>query len=207
MGSSFKVGNMGKKEGFSRFGMVKKRHAQTFESANRQGKVDPQMVGLCEFVAGTGGFYTSSCCSGRILLLEKRGERKIDTFFHRKWHRVAELSELLEGVSEKTEGELWLKADPFILHIGCENLEGANAILAAMKRAGVKRGGIILAEPGKFMVELQGTEKMDVPVKSGPKLFADEKYLEYLLGKANKLVSKNYSRLEKLESEFRKSLA
>ena len=110
-------------------------------------------------------------------------------------------------MNEKTGGELWLKVDPFILHIGCETLEGANTILAAMRRAGVKRGGIILASPGKFIIELQGTEKMGVPVKSGAKIFADEKYLGYLLEKANKLVSKNYARLERLESEFRKSLA
>ena len=93
-GQSFKWGvkmaNMGKKMGFSRFGMVKERHRKTFESAASQGKVDPQMLSLCKFVAGTEKFYTSSCCSGRILFLERRGNRKIDTFFHRKWHRESE---------------------------------------------------------------------------------------------------------------------
>ncbi len=194
------------KGGKSRFAMVKERHRRTYEDALSQGKVDAQMRGLCGFVAKTGGFYTSSCCSGRIILLEKRGERKIDTFFHRKWHRPVEQDEFLEGVREKTAGEVLLKVDPFILHIGCETLDGANRVLGAMKRAGVKRGGIILAEPGKFIIELQGTEKMDVPLKDGEKSFAGEGYLLYLLKKANALLGRNYKRLSRLEQEFCKSL-
>ena len=194
------------KGGKSMFSMVKERHRRTYEDALSQGKVDPQMQGLCGFVAKTKGFYTSSCCSGRIILLEKKGGRKIDTFFHRKWHRKITLDELAQGLEEKTVGEIWLKVDPFILHIGCGSLEDASKILAAMKKAGVKRGGIIVAGPGKFMVELQGTEKMDVPVKKGETVFADGRYLAHLTENANALLEKNYARLEKLGQEFRKAL-
>ena len=190
----------------SRFSMIKNRHNGTFETALKQGKVDEQMQGLCKFVASTKRFYTSSCCSGRILLLEKQGSRKIDTFFHRKWHREITFGELLEGFNEMTKGEVWLKVDPFILHIGAKTLEDANIVLAAMKKAGVKRGGIIVAEPEKFLIEFQGTETMSAPVKKGAKKLAGEEYLMELLSYANDLVSKNYRRLEKLEAELKNAL-
>ncbi len=186
--------------------MVKERHRKTLETALKQGKVDEQMQGLCSFIAGTRGFYTSSCCSGRIIMLEKRGERKTETFFHRKWHRTVDEDELIDGLAEGTSGEVWLKVDPFILHIGCLNIWGANAILAAMKNAGVKRGGIIVAKEGKFIVELQGTERLGAPVKVGRKILVQKEYIKYLAARANALLERNYRRLAKLEQEFRKVL-
>ncbi len=185
--------------------MIKKRHAETYARALEQGKVDEQMQGLCSYVAGTKEYFTSSCCSGRIILLEK-SEKKIDTNFHRKWHRTIKSEELLEGFGEKTRGELWFKVDPFILHIGTKNIENANKILEAMKEAGVKRGGIILAEKEKFLIELQGTERISFPIKNGGKKLVDEKYLEEILETANIMLEKNYARLAKLEKVFRKKL-
>ena len=197
------VEQMGENE---RFAMIKARHRTTFETALKQGKMDSQMVKLCEFTAETKNFFTSSCCSGRIVLLEKRGNRKIDTFFHRKWHRKIKIEELLEGFKESTKGELWLKVDPFILHLGCVDLEHAKKVLEAMKKAGVKRGGIIVAEPGKFLIEFQGTESMSIPLREKKKKLAGEDYIRALLPRANKLLKRNYARLEKLETELRNVL-
>lgn len=190
----------------TRFEMIKERHRKTYRTALSQGKVDEQMEGLCSYVAETKGFYTSSCCSGRIMLLEKRGDKKKENFFHRKWHREITKEEILEGFEEKVDGELWLKVEPFILHIGCATLEDSNKVLAAMKKAGVKRGGIIIAQHDKFLIELQGTEGLSIPVKIGEKKLVDGQYLVSILPKANSLVAKNYKRLEKLEAEFRKDL-
>ncbi|MAG18360.1 MAG: hypothetical protein CL944_02720 [Candidatus Diapherotrites archaeon] len=190
----------------TRFEMIKQRHTQTYQTALSQGKVDEQMQGLCDYVISTKNYYTSSCCSGRIILLEKRSDRKIDNFFHRKWHREITKEELEEGFNEKIKGKLWFKVDPFILHIGCADLEKSNAILKAMKEAGVKRGGIMLAEKGKFMIELQGTERMEFPAKNGEEELINKKQLLKVLKEANELVRKNYARLEKLEKTFRKNL-
>ncbi|MEK6957429.1 MAG: hypothetical protein AABW99_00405 [archaeon] len=186
--------------------MIKERHGKTFGNALKQGKMDEQMIGLCSFVAETPGFYTSSCCSGRIILLEKNGEAKNKNAFHRKWHRTVSAKELIEGVEENKGGVLWLKLDPFILHIGCKSIRGANSVLEAMKKAGVKRGGIMVAQKDKFLIELQGTETMALPIKENGKQLAEKVFIEKLLEKANPLLEKNYARLRALENEFRKTL-
>ncbi len=190
----------------ARFAMIKQRHRETFEKALSQGKVDPQMQSLCSFIAGTQNYYTSSCCSGRIMLLEKRGDAKKENFFHRKWHRNISKEELAEGFGEKVRGELWFKVEPFILHIGCASLGDSRKVLCAMKKAGVKRGGIIIADEGKFLIELQGTERMSFPAKKGGAKLLGQAYLSKILPKANSMLSKNYARLERLEAEFRKEL-
>ncbi|MEM4390298.1 MAG: hypothetical protein QXX06_00385 [Candidatus Diapherotrites archaeon] len=190
----------------SRFAMLKKRHSETFETALRQGKVDPQIVSLCEFVKSTKNYFTSSSCSGRILLIEKLGVRKIDNFFHRKWHREISKSELLEALDVQTSGELWFRVDPFILHLGCADLESAIIAFNAMKKAGVKRGGIIVAEPEKFLIEFQGTNVMSFPIKVNEVLLANDLLIDNLVLKANALLVENYRRLARLEFEFRKAL-
>lgn len=190
----------------SRFSMLKKRHSETFEIALKQGKVDPQIVSLCEFIRSTKKFFTSSSCSGRILLIEKLGVRKIDNFFHRKWHREISKEELVEALHVETSGEIWFRVDPFILHLGCADLESAVIALAAMKKAGVKRGGIIVAEPEKFLIEFQGTNVMSFPIKIRDVILADDLLIDNLVLKANALLVENYKRLARLEFEFRKAL-
>jgi len=191
----------------TRFGMVKERHAGTFAAAVEAGRVDGQMRGLCGFLAESRGFFTSSCCSGRIMLLGLRGGSKKDSYFHRKWHRTVSFDEVWAGMEADSTGTLWFKCEPFILHVGCAGLGDANRVLDAMKEAGVKRGGIILAEEGKYLIELQGTNRIVLPVKEGSEILVDKTYLGRVLEKANQRLEANYARLEKLERVFRERLA
>jgi len=191
----------------NRFCMVKEMHRKSLEKAIAEEKADRQITQLCRFVSKTKGFFTSSSCAGRIILLQlPKNENKLDASFHRKWHRRVKERELWQGISEKTEGELWFKLDAFILHIGANSLENANLILGAMKRAGVKRGGIMVAKDGKFLIELQGTQAMAFPVKKESKILVSGDYMHYALERANKKLAKNYAMLKRLEKEFRKCL-
>jgi len=190
-----------------RFSMVKERHKKTFEKAVKEGKADKQMHSLCRFVSLSKEFFTSSSCAGRIILLQlPKNENKREASFHRKWHRKVGEKEIWEGIEAETKGELWFKLDPFILHIGAAKLEGARKILECMKKAGVKRGGIIVAKPGKFLVEMQGTQAIAFPVKRGKKALVGKEFLEYILDRANEKLGQNYEMLKRLEKVFRQEL-
>ncbi len=187
--------------------MVKERHKVTLNEAIEKNLADERMVSLCSFVASTENFFTSSGCAGRILLIElPKGESKRDASFHRRWHRRISLSEVKEALQEKTNGEVWLKMEPFILHIGCSTIEDSRKTLAVMSKAGVKRGGIIVAKEGKFLVELQGTQEMSVPVKHNDRVLVQDDYLQWLVEKANEKLEKNYKMLERFEKECRAGL-
>lgn len=187
--------------------MVKAMHRKSLEKAVCEKKADAQMVPLCRFVSRTRHFFTSSSCAGRIILLQlPKDENKKGAGFHRKWHRKVKEKELWEGIEEETKGELWFKLDPFILHIGSNSLENANAVLSAMKKAGVKRGGIIVAKPGKFLIEMQGTQGMSFPVKKGENVLVEKRFMKQVLEKANQKLAKNYAMLKRLEKVFREDL-
>lgn len=190
-----------------RFGMVKETHRKSLKKAIEEKKADRQMIPLCRQISKTKNYFTSSSCAGRIILLQlPKEENKKDASFHRKWHRKVKEKELWEGINSKTIGEIWFKLDPFILHIGTNNLENAKKILEIMKKNGLKRGGIMVAKPGKFMIELIGTQAMALPIKNKEKTIVDKKTMKHLLQKANKKLEKNYTLLKKLEKSFRKEL-
>jgi tRNA wybutosine-synthesizing protein 3 len=198
-----KDSSLGKK----RFTMVKQRHLETFDEALERNRADKRMVPLCRFVASTKNFFTSSGCAGRILLIQlPKGESKREASFHRKWHREISFEETKKAMQEETRGELWMKVEPFILHIGSDSIGNARKILAVMSKAGVKRGGMIVAKEGKFLVELQGTQEMSVPLKHNEKILVQDDYLQWLVGKANSKLGKNYQMLERFERECRRSL-
>ena len=191
----------------TRFSMTKKGHAETFKKAVKQGKADKAFIPLCSFVAKTKNFFTSSCCAGRILLLELgEDEKKLGSNFHRKWHRQVKLEEAWKALEEPVKGELWFKMEPLILHLGTNTLENANLALETMKRAGVKRGGIIVAKPGKFLFEIEGTQRISVPVKSNGKILIEKKFLEFLVKNANAKMKKNSLAIKRLEKELKKVL-
>ncbi len=191
----------------TRFKMVKKRHSETYLKAKQEGKVDKQLISLWDAVLESTKFFSSSGCAGRILLLGlPKNATKKEAFFHRKFHRQVSLKEILEGIAENEKGELWFKQEPFILHIGCENISGARELLKAMRRAGIKRGGIMVAEQGKFIIECQGTQGMSLPVKKGKIQIVGKEAIEELVKEANKKLEKNYADLKQIEKEIRTSL-
>ena len=200
MGKSAAVGK-------KRFAMVKLRHKETLSEAVEKNLADEKMVRLCKFVASTKNFFTSSGCAGRILLIQlPKGESKREASFHRRWHRRISFEDAKKALQEETIGEIWMKMEPFILHIGSNTLGNARKILAVMSRAGVKRGGIIVAKEGKFLVELQGTQEMSVPLKQLDKILVKDDYLRWLVEKANSKLHRNYRMLERFQKECRQAL-
>ena len=194
------------KKAESRFGMTKKHHKKTFEKALEEGKVDEGFVELCRHLAGTKGYFTTSCCAGRIALMcLEEDEEKKENAFYRKWHRKVREKEVL-GAIDGFKGEcLWLKQEPLILHAGAKDLAGAKKLITIGHRAGIKRAGIMTAKNGKFIVEILGSQNMSVPVK-GKGFRADEEYVKRLVGIANKKYENNKRILKRLENEIKRGL-
>jgi tRNA wybutosine-synthesizing protein 3 len=192
----------------TRFEMIKVHNCEQLECAITEGKADQRMIKLCRFVNSTKNFFTSSSCAGRIALLSVQSiGKKQPKAFHRKWHRKVTLKEVVEGLEEKaSEKELWFKLDPFILHIGTDNLENARTILKCMRLAGIKRGGIMLAKEEKFIVELQGTHTISLPIRNNDVALVDKEYLSFIIKQANDKLTDNYERLKRFEQVCRKEL-
>ncbi len=190
----------------SRFEMTKKHHQETYEEAKKMGRMDEDFIKLCDFIAKTKNYFTSSSCAGRIALISLgEEEEKKESAFYRKWHRIVKEKEVIQAVNNFDESVLWFKQEPLILHLGTNTIENARTILALCEKAGIKRAGIKVAKEGKFIVEMLGTQNLAVPIKEG-KITVNEEYLKYLIKKANEKFKKNQELILKLEKEAKKML-
>jgi tRNA wybutosine-synthesizing protein 3 len=192
----------------ARFKMVKERHGKTLEIAITDKKADTLSVPLCEFIRDTQYYFTSSSCSGRIVLIQSdRGKTKQEGSFFGKWHSVVSFDAVWELINTTIEREeLWFKQQPFILHIGTDTIEHANSIIAIMRECGMKRGGIMLVEEGKVMIEIVGTHNLSLPIKRNNELLVSKEYVQLIVENANEKMRENQKRLELFEQLCREKL-
>jgi tRNA wybutosine-synthesizing protein 3 len=166
------------------------------------GKWDEKISGLCGKINSKENYYTTSSCSGRILLMidqEKKGE---DLFLFVSHDKISfnKLKGELISASKKNK-DVKFKMEPCILHVACETLEDAEKFFEIGKNAGWKRLGIIGTRNG-FTFELNSTEKLEFPIIQNKKILVDDNFLKIILEDANKKLEMGWEKIKKLEKEF-----
>ncbi len=140
--------------------------------------VDEEVIPLLFSLNRIDGVVTTSSCSGRYQLISvPRAGDKIGSEVIGKWHRPVESGEILEAVEGwNGEGELHLLVQPLLVHIRTKDIPTAARIRAVGQEAGLKFSTIRSVKldrngaPAKWgvMVELLGTERMEIPIDGIP---------------------------------------
>lgn len=230
----------------------RKKNTLSKEDKSFIGKWDEKIAPLCKKINSFENYYTTSSCSGRILLMidaEKKG-KDLFIFVSHKKISFKQLKEELENLvcskaahnigSESAFGQdsslgkkvkvitnlkikktigggekevittaslsepnlkIKFKLEPCILHIACETLEDAEKIYEMGKNAGWKKSGIISLK-NNFIVELNGTEKLEFPIIQKNKILVDDEFLNIVADEANKKLEKSWMRIKKLKEEI-----
>ncbi len=168
------------------------------------GKWDPRIKGLCDKINRKNNYYTTSSCSGRIVLLKgKLGkiEKKEDAFLFRSHEKVSfgELKKALESVFYK--GLVEFKQSTCILHVACRGIYDAQEIVNKAKLCGWKHSGIMSVNK-RYMVELHSTEHIDFPVMYKNKVLVDDKFLKIVLKEANSRLERVWSKINQLKERI-----
>lgn len=160
------------------------------------GKWDKRIIGLCNKINKKDIYYTTSSCSGRILIMIDN-EKKRKGLFKFVSHNKINFKEFLKNIP-KTKQNLKFKQEPMILHVVCKKFENANHLLNLAQKAGFKKIGIIALNK-RIVVEINGSEKLEFPLSQKGKLLVDETFLKIVLKKANKNLEKNWKKIKKFE--------
>ncbi|MBN1644786.1 hypothetical protein JW851_01935 [Candidatus Woesearchaeota archaeon] len=166
---------------------------------SQKGKIDTGIKEICDLINNNKNYYTTSSCSGRIVLLEADSNKKNKA----KWLFVSHESTDFESISKKldSKSEVWLRQEGAILHICCKDLESAEKLINLVKSIGFKRAGMISINK-RFVVEIISSEHLCAPViKKGKKIVTDE-YFSVLISEANKKIRKNKEKLEHLKTNL-----
>jgi len=159
---------------------------------------DSRIKDLCDKINESDKYYTTSSCSGRVVLL-KSSKEKTDDLFVKVWHDIINFEELKSELDKIESNELiYFKQEPVILHVACRTLEDAQDLLdIAVKKAGWKRCGI-LASDKRFVVELNSTEKLEFPIYKD-KVLVDDDYLKFVISEANNRLKSSWDKISRLQ--------
>lgn len=159
---------------------------------------DEKILGLCNKLNKKKNYYTTSSCSGRIVLIKGEIDKQKDVFLYRNHEKVSlkELKKALENI--EYDGLVEFKQSPCILHVACRNLGDADELVRKAKLAGWKHSGI-MAIGKRIMVELHSTEHMDFPIMNNKEVLVDDKFLEIAVREANLRLERAWKKIEKLK--------
>ncbi|MFA5019872.1 MAG: hypothetical protein WC533_02125 [Candidatus Pacearchaeota archaeon] len=159
---------------------------------------DEKIISLCSLINKRKEYYTTSSCSGRVLLL-KQSKEKRDDLFIKVWHDKINFDELKNELNKiKTKELVYFKQEPCILHVSCSSLEKAQEIHDLAKLAGWKRCGII-ATKKRIVVELNATEKLEFPIFYKGRVLVDDNFLKLVVSEANKKLGSSWGKIINLE--------
>ena len=111
----------------------------------------------------------------------------------------------------EADGTLWLRCEPFILHVCCRTLKAAHA-LVSVSRAAFKNVGLQSWKDEKYMVSVWGDDGLDMPLtapgtQGKVPLFPETSQKEWIKAVVNGKHQRNWGKIDKLVEVVRKELA
>lgn len=183
----------------SNFQQEKKKQLSKIDKSDK-GSWDSKIIKLIEKINKKKQYYTTSSCSGRIILI-KDAEKKQKNLFLFRSHELISFNKLikeLEKIKRKFNELVWFKLDSCILHVSCASLNDAQKLVDKAKFAGWKRSGI-MATRNRIMCELLSTESLGFPILDNGKILVDEDYLKLIVNLANLKLENIWEKIRKLE--------
>jgi tRNA wybutosine-synthesizing protein 3 len=186
------------------FNEHKQQALKKLEKAIHNKKVDSKILPILYSINDSNEFFTTSSCAGRIIVLQlpEIGDKKQAVFLGR-WHRTVSEDEVVSALDQYMSGQIWLLAQPPIFHIGCKTLENANLLMKTGIMSGFKHSGI-RSISGQIIVELQSTERMDIPLGYNGKQVIPNSHILFFIETANRAIIKAQKKLDRLEENIKK---
>ena len=168
---------------------------------SKKGNIDNKIKKLVNKINSLNDFYTTSSCSGRILLLaipksNKKNEVRYLFCSHKKT-QYNNIKKPLKTIIAKIKNDIWLRVDPVILHIACKDIITAKKFLNIARDIGFRRSGMISIGKNRIIMELISTEKIETIVSKNGKLVIDENYFKILIKEGNKKLERTWEKIDK----------
>lgn len=163
-----------------------------------KGSWDGHILELCRKINESSSYYTTSSCSGRVLIMIDQ-EKKGKSLFLEVSHELIDIN-FFENLKMPLP-LIKFKFEPAILHVACRDLESAQILMDIGQKAGWKKFGAISL--GKnIVVEFTGSDKLEFPLIFNKKFLVDEEFLNLIVEKSNLNLKKGWAKLDKFKLLF-----
>jgi tRNA wybutosine-synthesizing protein 3 len=186
-------------ESVSKFEQEKKRILDKADYS-KIGSIDHGIRRIVELINSKPDYCTTSSCAGRVTLLERKSDRKDQSSWLLSSHTSVSSMELKDNL--KSDHDVWLMQESFILHVFCRDIDSASKFLAVCKDMGLKHAGIVSTSK-KLMVEAIGNEKIETLMMKEGRLLVDDAYIEIIVKECNDRMERNRKKLDILYTQLK----
>ncbi len=188
-----------------RFLQAKEMAMSSLHKALESERVDEKVMPILALLNGMDDFFTTSSCSGRIVVMEIPSiGKKDEAHFLGRWHREVEAEEIKKAIEKYSQGEGWLLVQSPIFHISTLNTEKAKELLRIALKSGFKNSGI-KSFNGRVVVEICSTERLDFLFAKNGKTVCSE--LDEVVKSGNVMMKRIKEKLERLEKNISKKFS
>ena len=181
---------------------AKEKAFKSLELACNEKKADKEILPILNLINKFEGCYTSSSCSGRIVILEipHIGDKKRARFLG-KWHRPVELKEIETALHKAKNGYVWFIAQSPIIHIVSDEINIADKLLKTAIGCGFKNSGL-KSMKRKIVIEVCSTERLDAPIGWSGFLYFKDNYLQILVDISNEILERSKDKLARFKDKL-----
>lgn len=166
---------------------------------SKKGCIDGKIKKVVDIINNKPNHYTTSSCSGRIVLLEKAASGRKD---ESRWlfvsHGKAKLGDIKKQAKKLPKGAVWFMQEGAIIHVACRTIEDAIKLLNCARSASFKHAGICSLSR-KTMVEIIDSERIETLFSKNGRCIADELYLRAIIAEANKKMERTWKKIRAFE--------
>lgn len=169
---------------------------------SKKGFIDDEIKALVDAINAHTDYYTTSSCSGRILLYTTTHDRKKN---ETEWifvsHNIVAEDDIRKALLELPSGIIFFRFEPLILHVVCKDITAAERLLQFCNNAGLKHSGAIsLGE--RIIVEIIGNDRLDAPIAVDKVFLIRDEWISHYVADANEKMRKNLERIKRFKQCF-----
>lgn len=192
------------------FNKQKQKYLKDLESGvkdkSKKGFIDEEIKSLVDKINKQENYYTTSSCSGRILLYSiSKDRKKNETQWLLVSHKIVEENEIKKTLTNLPrnvpERIVFFRFEPLILHVVCKNLDAAQKLLQICGKCGLKHSGAITLGK-RIIIEITGNDRLDAPIAKENQLLITEQGISCSVADANEKMKRNLERIKKVQKEI-----
>lgn len=176
----------------------KKTFLSKFDKS-KKGDIDTKAIPLINTINQLPNYYTTSSCSGRVYLWTGSG-KKNETIWVNMSHDIINESFLI--LPKPYSSLVWLRFEPFIMHICCKDLESANSLLQEVHKLYKKSS--ILSISNKIILEIRSSESIEMPLYDNNQLLFPQTHHSFLINLINQKMNDMWDKMEQLKMMIKK---
>ncbi|XP_071760725.1 tRNA wybutosine-synthesizing protein 3 homolog isoform X1 [Centroberyx gerrardi] len=177
---------------------------------SKKGSVDVAIAHVVSLLNGCDSYFTTSSCSGRIILIdgvpESTDVQKQNCVWLFVSHQKCNSDDLMSGLA-RSSGDAVLKFEPFVLHVQCRRLEDAQLMHSVAVNSGFRNSGLTVSKTGKIITAVRSTHGLEVPLSRQGRLLVEQDYIHFLVQVANQKMEENLRRIQRFHQNLQSALS